>query len=609
MSILGRFSSKIIIIFILIFATLFAVVFTSYLAIDTQKQHIAITEIIGAERMAVERLTDLTTDIAKSNLGNNTMFMNDKSQVEKVINSRMEIDNIFVSLYKRQYRLIDGEIYQLRFRGEFEKKLYKKVDDVVSIWKNARDISSFLINADSIENKEEYLKKYNEFNAVNPKLLTLSDELVVLCLNEANVKRKISVVMQASSIIISVVILAFLISFIIKNLYKPLNEIKSVFNNMSKGIINQRFQRNVNDEFKKLYEGFNYFIENLNLIFILEDKIILEDDLGRILRYIYDNFTTFLPFREIGIKYISENSVQIRGIRDGRAFQSGNEDAELEKQDKLVAVCKDDLCDEIKVPIIIGEANLGFVYFRLKDGTVEDEAYINFLELIRNKLSLAFYKGFLFKDLLAIVTKSLAKVAECKDPETGNHLKRMALYSREISRNLSENDRYKDIISEEFIQDILFAAPMHDIGKVSIKDEILFKPGKLTDEEFEIMKTHTSTGGEVLDQLNSEFGKYNIGYFKMASEIAWGHQEKYDGSGYPRALKGEKIPLSARICAVADVFDALSSKRPYKEAFPLEKCYSIMKDSKGTHFDSDIVDAFFNIREVVEEIYEKYREI
>ena len=171
----------------------------------------------------------------------------------------------------------------------------------------------------------------------------------------------------------------------------------------------------------------------------------------------------------------------------------------------------------------------------------------------------------------------LSRAAEYRDPETGCHIHRMAHYSKHIAARLGLTAEQQNLLLE--------AAPMHDIGKVGTPDLVLLKPGKLTFEEFAIMKQHAVIGYEVLNASKSPL-------LKVAAEIAHAHHEKYDGSGYPRGLKGEQIPLFARIVAVADVFDALTSERPYKKAWDIEKAQQMLRDGAGTHFDPQCVDAF-----------------
>ena len=177
---------------------------------------------------------------------------------------------------------------------------------------------------------------------------------------------------------------------------------------------------------------------------------------------------------------------------------------------------------------------------------------------------------------LELVTR-LARAAELRDPETGGHIMRMARYSALIARELGLDAPWQELL--------LHAAPMHDVGKLATPDHILLKPGRLDPEEMAIMRQHAAIGGQILAGSDSPL-------IRLAEEIACGHHEKYDGSGYPRGLAGEQIPLSARIVAVADVFDALSSERPYKPAWPLEQARQFLQQNRGSHFCPLCIDAF-----------------
>lgn len=187
----------------------------------------------------------------------------------------------------------------------------------------------------------------------------------------------------------------------------------------------------------------------------------------------------------------------------------------------------------------------------------------------------------------------LTRAAEYKDEDTGAHIQRMSQYSATIARTMGLND--------QTVEYILYAAPMHDIGKIGIPDKILLKPGKLTEEEWVIMKEHTIIGGRILEGSKA-------GYIHLGEIVALTHHEKWDGSGYPLGLKGNKIPLVGRIVAIADVFDALMSKRPYKEAFPLEKSHGIIREGRGNHFDPAVVDAFFASGKELDRIRQEFKD-
>jgi putative two-component system response regulator len=189
-----------------------------------------------------------------------------------------------------------------------------------------------------------------------------------------------------------------------------------------------------------------------------------------------------------------------------------------------------------------------------------------------------------------VAVLTLAKLAESRDPETGLHLERMRSYTQILAEYLSRHGPYANQIDGRFLEDIFRAAPMHDIGKVGIPDEILLKPGPLTREEFEIMKHHTVIGAESLRQV-AEQSEY-ANFLHMAAEIARWHHERWDGRGYPDGLRGRETPLSARIVAMADVFDAMTSVRVYKDAIAPDRARRMIEEEEKGHFDPVVVDAF-----------------
>ncbi len=203
-----------------------------------------------------------------------------------------------------------------------------------------------------------------------------------------------------------------------------------------------------------------------------------------------------------------------------------------------------------------------------------------------------------------VIILAISKLAEHRDTDTSQHLERIRHYCRLLANYLYKNNYWADIVDEIFVDNIFLTSMLHDIGKMGIPDSILLKPGKLTYDEFEIMKKHSFIGYETLNATA------NLGmqaqYLMMAAEIALSHHEKYDGTGYPEGLKGEEIPLSARIVAVADVFDALVHKRVYKDAFTYDATHKIIVEGRGTHFDPVLVDAFLELEKEFIEITQMY---
>jgi len=191
---------------------------------------------------------------------------------------------------------------------------------------------------------------------------------------------------------------------------------------------------------------------------------------------------------------------------------------------------------------------------------------------------------------------AMASLAETRDSDTGNHIRRTQHYVRALAWKLSTHPCYRAYLTVDTINLLFKSAPLHDIGKVGIPDRILLKPGRLTPQEFEIMKTHTTLGRDAIAHAEQEYG-VELAFLTMAKEIAYSHQEKWDGSGYPLGLVGAQIPLSARLMALADVYDALISRRVYKEPMPHAEAVRIIETSSGRHFDPDVVAAFMEINE------------
>lgn len=199
---------------------------------------------------------------------------------------------------------------------------------------------------------------------------------------------------------------------------------------------------------------------------------------------------------------------------------------------------------------------------------------------------------------------TMAELVEDRDENTGGHIQRTAKYVELIAKELKRESKFTDILTDKYIEDMAIAAPLHDVGKISVPDAVLNKAGRLDDTEFQKMQFHTTSGRNILDKVEINTG--NIDYLTIAKEMAEYHHERIDGKGYPHGIAGDEIPLCARILAVADVFDALVSRRCYKEPMPLEKAYAIIREESGTHFDCDVVLAFMNARDDIEKALKLY---
>lgn len=237
--------------------------------------------------------------------------------------------------------------------------------------------------------------------------------------------------------------------------------------------------------------------------------------------------------------------------------------------------------------------------------TVFTFVFTSFVRFIAaKKASFAWFKKLAQAQQFTI--KTVVSLVETRDPETGQHIVRTQNYAKALAAHLKQVGLFSDILTDDYIETLYHAAPLHDIGKVGIPDNILLKPGKLTCEEFEIMKTHTSIGRDTLQRTETE-GQDNS-FLKMGAQIAGSHHERWDGKGYPEALSDEKIPLCGRIMAICDVYDALISERCYKPAFSHEKAKNIILEGKGAQFDPRLVDGFFAIENTIRSIAARYKD-
>jgi len=250
------------------------------------------------------------------------------------------------------------------------------------------------------------------------------------------------------------------------------------------------------------------------------------------------------------------------------------------------------------VPMYHNEQLTGFMFFNSRDKGVFKEDKLRYLDMVARLISLLVSVELNQVQTLQGALKTAICFSSHKDPETGAHLERMARYSRLIANEIAPLYGMND----EFVETIFWFAPMHDIGKIAIPDHILLKPGKFTSEEMEIMKTHTTKGREIIDSMLSHFNLSNSDFIPMLCNISECHHENLDGSGFPYGLRGENIPIEARIIAVADVFDALASKRPYKDAWSNKDAFAELKALSVWKLDKLCVDALVNNSKKVEEI-------
>ncbi len=506
------------------------------------------------------------------------------------------------------------------------------------IWNNFSESVDILINSNEVNletdeailfintNNEELLDKWN----------TVSQELM------RYQKQKSSLYLYIAIIIFFIFLVLLFISIYQLNKYlaEPLNELYEGINNF--GLLNKSINKSLStkNELTQVIDEINSSFDKLNRLIELIENLNKDVSFDGILNYIYLSFSEFIPYSHIGIALLKDDGKTLEasyGISDSSIsdlpkklvgikasigktsleyiIKNGtprvindldlyrkNESADYNKVLKQAGIKS-----SITLPLKINQKPVGIIFFSSIYKNIYKQEHITFLETLTNSISISLNKNIFIDELLYSTLLALAKMAEARDEDTGDHLDRMKKYTVKIVEFLQEDHIYDDLITIKFLKDIERFSPMHDIGKVGVRDGVLLKPEKLTDEEFKEMKKHTVYGAEVLRTAEGNIAKQSQSMFKMGIEIAEGHHEKWDGTGYPYNKLGTAIPLSARIVAIADVFDALTNKRPYKEAFSFVESFNIIVEGKGKHFDPNIIDSFVNHKDEIFELYMSFK--
>lgn len=271
----------------------------------------------------------------------------------------------------------------------------------------------------------------------------------------------------------------------------------------------------------------------------------------------------------------------------------------------LILLRDEGVLSNMVVPLLMGETVFGVVFFSSIQKNFFNDEHLKFAEKLIYEISGFLNRAYFTKVILSRITSGFSELVDQKDNETGDHIQRMVRYSTVLAECLMERNIPGYDVDRKFILEIERNAASHDIGKVGIPDEILKKPGKLTPEEWVIMKTHATIGSEIFRSFKEDLQVFEGDFYKCAEEIARSHHERWDGTGYPDGLSDSDIPLSARIVAIADVFDALTSKRHYKEPFEFDRSVQIIKESAGSHLDPILVEVFIQNIDRFKAIYEK----
>jgi len=434
-------------------------------------------------------------------------------------------------------------------------------------------------------------------------------------------------------------IIAVLLTLFTLTFTRPLRDTLSGVGRISQGEFGYQLPLQGNNEIGEIASAFNGLSSRLHALFRLTDQINRASSIDESLRFVFEEFRALLPLEWVGLLSLDGTAEQFvlerryaegeLAAAEGECFVARGSLLERALQqtmplyiDDLQRVAEENPQAQFAARLCHGGYRSALFYPLGGEGqwsallafaATQREAYNReHLELLGNiaaQVSHSFEKTVVTENLVVSAITGLAKLAESRDPETGDHLLRMARYSAIVAEELGREGAYAGEISSAQVRDILRFAPMHDIGKVGIEDRILLKAGRLDEAERCEMERHPLIGAEVLRRCEGQMNAVGHSMFQTGIEIAEAHHEKYDGSGYPLGLKGDVIPLSARIVAAADVFDALTSRRPYKEAWPVERALVYMQEEAGGHFDPQVVAALKRALPHIMAVYERHKHV
>lgn len=519
-------------------------------------------------------------------------------------------------------KVIDGSIY---------------LEQIDLLWESFDEAILSIIDSDNLKDMSQGVQFINNNNLL---LLNLSDSLFQQIQDHSISNDKMAekrvyalISFQIFIIILSVFGLRTYLFRPYRQLYQGISNIGLNQYSMHAYIPNEQNVKPIVDEVNGMFKKIN------NLISLIENMN-NNNSFMEILTYINTTFSAFIPFNYIGIALMSNDKKMIKasyGVSDGSVYglpekvldiawyvsetslgqvlESGEariiNDLEQYCNKKPMKLYNKTLLEagvrsSIALPLKVNSEPVGMIFFSSTSKNVYTIEHANLLGTLANSIAISLNKNILTNDIIFSSIMALAKLSEARDEDTGEHMDRMSKYSRLITKILYEEGIYTDTITLEYIDKIEEFSPLHDIGKVAIMDDILLKPGKLTKDEYKEMKKHALFGGQVLRLADKNLNDKGISQFSIGIEIAEGHHEKWDGSGYPFGKQGEEIPLSARIVSVADVFDALTSKRPYKKAFSLEDSFQIIAEGSGKHFDPVIAEVVLRNRHQIEELYHRF---
>lgn len=613
--------------------------------ISTEKQNDSsnILEAIARQRVITQliakdasRVAVLYTAIESEDRIQSVAILNDKleSAKKEIKTAIKEYDDRFL-LMRTGY--VETEYGKNRIDKEARLKIEKNLLEIEVLWRQFK-INAEMLNVEDSDDRD-FKQALIFINENNVKLLQLNEALekdLLLTLNEDYNRERVFLLLLIT--VIAIVGVTTIIK-LYKYLYQPMDLLMLNFNKLgltSFANEDSKPSRAMGQITWEVNQMFNGFSELINMTEMINASNSFNDTLNNI----FKTFCKYVPYTHIGIALFKDDESTVLtasyGVSEashqglGAALAGHTTDIRESSLLKIMETGQPRVINDydeyfetrpikgyskiildygikssITLPLMANDKQIGFIFFSSSEKHVYTQTHVQFLKTVSNAIAISMEKNVMVDELLFSSILALAKLAEARDEDTGDHLHRMKSNVVLLTQLLADNSIYKSQMTPQLINDIAKFSPMHDIGKVGIPDGILLKPGKLTTDEFEIMKTHAAYGADVLKIAEANIVKRGRSMFSEGIAIAIGHHEKWDGSGYPNGLSGDEIPLSARIVTVADVLDALMSKRPYKEPFSFEKSVEIIMSGRGTHFDPVIVDVFVANLERFRQVYEQ----
>jgi response regulator RpfG family c-di-GMP phosphodiesterase/HAMP domain-containing protein len=619
----------VLVIFLLLAGTLG---YTLY-ALNLRQHDYLILNLTGQLRVLSQTMTEQSINYA-------TQAPDDYDKYDRDLKSYWPNLQKQIKLYEKitlslESRVIDAELgghgTHSKINCTWDDMSRLQMDKAAADWKRFKKGLDEKLGNDLSQPQLSYAAEYIGING--GKLIKSSDKLAVAF--ERMMEKKLDAIrlFQWIAAGLGLLFLILILAMLQHLIFKPLNRTIKGFSLIANGNFSHKLPVNQQNEIGQMTSAFNRLTERLNSMFRLTDRINQGKKLDETLQFVHEEFQSFVPFDWVGIFYSSPDNKRfllerffsplVLNLNEGDSFNAliGSFANASEKPMAFSyiniavaeggideALTQNNLNAAVFLPLLSERKNRAVMVFASKN-QIYQQAHVEFLANIGTTVTHILEKTIVVESLVASAIEGLAKLAESRDPETGDHLVRMAHYSALIAEELGRVGPYIEKITPAYVRDVFHFAPMHDIGKVGVRDDVLLKAGLLDLAERKEIERHPTIGGEVLRRCEAQMEAQGHQIFQTAIEIAECHHEKFNGSGYPAGLKGQDIPLSARIVTVADVFDALTSKRPYKEAWPIDKALSYMREQSDLHFDPAIIEAMESALPRMLEVYNLHKHV